>query len=256
MINVFSFAFVMGLLSLDTTAVGQFMVSRPIVVGPLVGWMLGDVGLGLAVGALVELIWISDLPVGAHLPIDLTLLAGVSTVSAMELTRAGTTIEAAVTYSLCAVIPLAVLSSEIENLIRKLNVRVVRWTQTRVEGGHLGVFEWANAFILLVHYLKAFLVAIGSLLAAYGMVRLFPRLPAEVALGLGYAPWFLMAVGCAAAIDLVVDPRLLPALIISVGCSFVLIFSLQVPPLYLLPAALFAGFLFGLFRVRKEGGFS
>jgi mannose/fructose/N-acetylgalactosamine-specific phosphotransferase system component IIC len=75
---------ILGGLSLDITAVGQFMISRPIVVGPLAGAVLGAPGIGLAVGALVELIWIGDLPVGAHMPIDNTLLAGVATYLAAE----------------------------------------------------------------------------------------------------------------------------------------------------------------------------
>ena len=58
----------LGLLSLDVSAVGQFMLSRPIVVGPLVGTVTGHVELGLTMGALIELLWIADVPVGAHLP--------------------------------------------------------------------------------------------------------------------------------------------------------------------------------------------
>ena len=44
-----------GLLGLDGTAVGQFMVSRPVVAGTLVGWVLGVPGLGLSIGAMLEL---------------------------------------------------------------------------------------------------------------------------------------------------------------------------------------------------------
>ena len=64
----------LGLLSLDVTAIGQFMVSRPIVVGPLVGLVTGHPELGLTLGALTELLWIADVPVGSHLPMDLCML--------------------------------------------------------------------------------------------------------------------------------------------------------------------------------------
>lgn len=74
----FTISLAMALLSLDETTVGQFMFSRPIVTGPLVGWLCGQPGIGLEMGALIELIWINDLPVGAHLPIDLTMLSGIS----------------------------------------------------------------------------------------------------------------------------------------------------------------------------------
>lgn len=55
---------------LDRTAFLQIMVSRPIVVGPLTGWLLGDPSTGLQVGLLVELLWLGRLPVGAAIPPD------------------------------------------------------------------------------------------------------------------------------------------------------------------------------------------
>ncbi|MED5200176.1 MAG: hypothetical protein VYB51_10255 [Gemmatimonadota bacterium] len=42
-----SLAILGGLLALDATSVGQFMISRPLVAGTLAGWWLGDPGVGL-----------------------------------------------------------------------------------------------------------------------------------------------------------------------------------------------------------------
>ena len=42
-----------GLLGLDATGVGQFMVSRPLVAGALTGWLLGDVALGVTIGVVL-----------------------------------------------------------------------------------------------------------------------------------------------------------------------------------------------------------
>jgi len=47
--------FIRGLLSLDVSAWGQIMVSRPIVCGPLIGLLLGDLKTGLIIGVLLEL---------------------------------------------------------------------------------------------------------------------------------------------------------------------------------------------------------
>ncbi len=55
--------------ALDTTSVGQFMVSRPLVAGTLAGWILGDPATGLLVGGLLEGVHLADLPSGgARLP--------------------------------------------------------------------------------------------------------------------------------------------------------------------------------------------
>lgn len=53
-----------AVLALDTTSVGQTMVSRPLVAGPLTGWILGDPALGLAVGAVLELYLLVSFPSG------------------------------------------------------------------------------------------------------------------------------------------------------------------------------------------------
>ena len=59
-----SLAFLGGLLALDATSVGQFMVSRPLVSGTLAGWWLGDPALGLEIGAILELFHLAGVPAG------------------------------------------------------------------------------------------------------------------------------------------------------------------------------------------------
>jgi len=53
-----------GLLALDATSVGQFMISRPLVAGLLAGWATGDPTLGLLVGALLEIYLLVSFPTG------------------------------------------------------------------------------------------------------------------------------------------------------------------------------------------------
>jgi len=53
-----------GVLALDATSAGQFMVSRPLVAGALAGWVLGDAATGLVVGALLELYLLVSFPSG------------------------------------------------------------------------------------------------------------------------------------------------------------------------------------------------
>jgi len=53
-----------GLLALDSTAFGQFMISRPLVAGVLTGWVVGDPVQGLLIGGILEVYFISIFPVG------------------------------------------------------------------------------------------------------------------------------------------------------------------------------------------------
>ena len=53
-----------GLLALDGTSMGQFMISRPLVAGVLTGWIVGDPLTGLLIGGILEIYLISTFPVG------------------------------------------------------------------------------------------------------------------------------------------------------------------------------------------------
>ncbi len=54
-----------GFVSLDTTALMQVMLSRPLVSCSVIGLILGNFPLGFLVGIVSELLYISELPVGA-----------------------------------------------------------------------------------------------------------------------------------------------------------------------------------------------
>ena len=62
--NIVLLSLLGGVLAVDGTSVGQFMVSRPLVAGVLAGSLLGDPLGGLWVGGILELLLLSDLPVG------------------------------------------------------------------------------------------------------------------------------------------------------------------------------------------------
>lgn len=54
-----------GIVATDTTALLQIMISRPIIACSMIGLMLGNFPLGFTIGILAELLYISELPVGA-----------------------------------------------------------------------------------------------------------------------------------------------------------------------------------------------
>ena len=51
--------------ALDLVSVPQAMLSRPLVVGAVAGWLVGDVETGLRIGAVLELFALDVLPIGA-----------------------------------------------------------------------------------------------------------------------------------------------------------------------------------------------
>ncbi|HEX6042585.1 PTS sugar transporter subunit IIC [Longimicrobium sp.] len=54
-----------GVLALDATSLGQFMLSRPLIAAGLAGMVMGNPHAGIIVGLLLEAIHLAVLPVGA-----------------------------------------------------------------------------------------------------------------------------------------------------------------------------------------------
>lgn len=54
-----------GVVALDATSLGQLMLSRPLVSATLAGWLVGAPAQGAVVGAVLEVLHLGVLPVGA-----------------------------------------------------------------------------------------------------------------------------------------------------------------------------------------------
>jgi mannose/fructose/N-acetylgalactosamine-specific phosphotransferase system component IIC len=61
-------SFLAGLLELDNVQAGQFLFSRPALVGPALGWLNGFPLEGAKLGFLIELIYLDFIPVGGVVP--------------------------------------------------------------------------------------------------------------------------------------------------------------------------------------------
>ena len=61
-----------GVISLDFTACGPFMVSQPLVCGPVFGWLVGQTAVGVIIGGIVQLLWMDLSPIGVSIPYDAT----------------------------------------------------------------------------------------------------------------------------------------------------------------------------------------
>ena len=120
---IFGVALVGGILGLDRTAAGQFMISQPIVAGPLTGWMLGDTAAGLVIGAVLELIWVLDMPVGAFVPADSTIGA-VSATAIAALGSAGNATPDLIGFSILLTTAMVPITMKVEGAGRTYNSRV------------------------------------------------------------------------------------------------------------------------------------
>lgn len=120
---------------LDRWPAVQSMVSRPLVVGPAVGAVLGDVGAGVVWGAVFEAAFLGLLPVGAARVPDASLAALTGTVVAIEGAAGG-----APPAGLAVALGLAAgfLGERADRWHRRWNGRTAARVEARVGAGDLG----------------------------------------------------------------------------------------------------------------------
>ncbi len=140
-----------GLLALDGTSLGQFMISRPLVAGVLTGWMVGDPVLGLLIGGILEVYFISIFPAGgAEFP-----EGGPPTLVAVA-TGAAVSGPAGVALGALLGFLLSRLSAHSVRILRKINGRLapdpsrMEVTPSRIVWAHFGglVFDFSRGCLL------------------------------------------------------------------------------------------------------------
>ena len=195
MIESIWLAAIAALVSLDVTAFGQFMISRPIVVGPIFGFLLGDIKTGIWLGMIVELLWVGVIPMGASVPPDTTAMAILSTVWGM---RGVPNHPSSVVLALALAIPAAVLFRLVDVAQRYAHVRIARWVQDAPDGALESRISQGIYAGFLLFFIKAFLFYAGLLYAGSVVTReVYFRLSPMMVNGLGLAWRVLPVVGFA-----------------------------------------------------------
>ncbi len=166
-----------GIIGLDRTAFGQFMISQPVVVAPLTGLLLGDPIAGLMIGAVLELIWVLDMPVGTFVPADSTI-AAVSATAIAVLAGGGKAGLDNIGFSLLATTAMLPVTMIADGLIRTFNSRLAEAPLAAPAEQAGALLAQAQLKGLVVFFLKSFvlyLVFIPVGLAAAGLFARFPE---------------------------------------------------------------------------------
>src|SRR3990170_3175545 len=132
----FLLAAVLGAIAyLDRTAAFQLMLHRPLVVATAMGAVFGNVTAGAQVGAVMELLYLVRLPVGASVPPDDTgaaMFAGAA--AAVAASSVGLS-AGSFTAVLLLSVPCAELGKAADRLVRRINGRIAALTIDSVERG-------------------------------------------------------------------------------------------------------------------------
>ncbi len=172
-------AVVGALVGLDRTAVGQVMVSQPIVAAPFVGWMLGDPITGFVIGVTLELIWILDMPVGTFVPADSTISAVSATAIAALAYPGGAPLPVA-GASILLTTGMGLVTMRADGMVRHWNARLADAIET--DQGRDAESRLARAHFsgLALFFMKSFLLYLIFLPLGIAAVTVFQHLPQNV----------------------------------------------------------------------------
>ncbi len=249
LLSIVGVAFVGGIIGLDRTAAGQFMVSQPIVAGPITGWMLGDVTTGLVIGAVLELIWVLDIPVGTFVPADATIGAMLATAIAVLGSRGSAPLDQ-IGFSILLTTGMVPITMMADALVRKWNSRLAEMA-VAASGEDAGrKLAQAHLSGLLIFFLKSFILYLVFLPVGLGAAFLFARLPEKFHSAMTLFVKILPLLGAAIVVRKLSVKTLDRFLLVGFLIAAVLTQLSHIPALVVVAMVIGAGFLGARFSER------
>lgn len=179
------------------------MISRPIVIAPLIGLLLNNLYAGLIIGAFVELIWIDRIPIGTYIPPNDSIVAVIATSTvALAGQRSGGEFTPLIALSILMAIPCGILAKKVDILIiksndilsdqaledaKKSNIRAI---EKKVYSGLIKVFLFDVFYLLVVQMIFITVV-----------IWVYPKLPRTIISTLSFMYYFLPLLGIAVAMN-------------------------------------------------------
>ncbi len=197
-----------GFAAIERKGALQLMLSRPIVLAPLLGWALGDAQGGLMLGVPLELLFLGGVNLGGNLPDNETLLAGAVTsmVVPAGLASGFGTEPVLAALGLALLAPLAVLGRRLEGASERRNGELAALALARAGRGDASA-AGLNLSGLVLPFLSASAICALCVLLSPLLAAVRIRCPVRLALGLEGGWHVIWALAAATAIRAIRDPR-------------------------------------------------
>jgi fructoselysine and glucoselysine-specific PTS system IID component len=183
---------------------GTTLLSRPLVLGPLVGLVLGDLTQGVIIGATLELIFMGNIKVGAAIPPDV-ITGGVLGTAFAIISGKGPAI------ALAIAVPVSILSEMIISGLFVFRAVLNKKFDQYAEEGDYQKIQWLHIFSgLLRPLLMGIIILLALQLGAAAMKSFLDMIPLWVQTGLQVAGNMLPALGFALLMNLMFNKKVAP----------------------------------------------
>lgn len=195
-----------GVVGLDRRGAFQAMISQPLVAVPLLGFALGHLELGLQLGALLQLLWMSSMLFGANTPPNETLssmaVAGMVLLYGKHIAAPDVALW---TIAILLAVPLGPLGRHIDMRLERLNLTLSEQAVAAAAEGRDAVIDrlpWVG--LARVFSLHAALIALVSGLGLLLLAAVHPFLGGSLRAAMIVVGTYLVpALGVAVALSLV-----------------------------------------------------
>lgn len=190
MITIVSF-----ILGIDDVSTKLFR--RPLLIAPIIGFILGDLQAGLAIGATLEIMWMGIGNVGAYMAPDIITGTLISTSLAI-VSRGDAGLEATVATAVTLAVPTALLAQQLLVLIESVNCSLNSWAARLAENADVKGTVWLiYPPAVLTGLARALPTFIALQFGAGAIQQLVDALPEVVIGGLSVAGKIIPTVGIA-----------------------------------------------------------
>lgn len=223
----------------------QSSFERPLICGTVVGLIYGNIGLGLAIGGTLELMWMGVEGIGGASPADVTVSTIFATAMACSLGKG-------VSEAVALAVPVSLFANLIKQAFTTLNSFFHRHFETLAAKGDIdGLSRWA-LLSFPYNFAIGFLIIIVSISLGSGPVKaLLDTVPAWVTKGLSVAGGILPAVGFAMVLRMMYKTEYLPFL--AVGFALGAYLNMPILGVAIIGAAV-AAVLFQVKQLTKRQG--
>jgi mannose PTS system EIIC component len=192
-----------SLLCLDRVFI-QAMISRPVVIAPLIGLVFNNLYAGLIIGALIELIWIDRLPLGTYIPPNDSIAAVLATsIAVIAGSRLGGTSTQLIALAVLLAIPCGALAKQMDVMIIHSNDSLSDKALEDAKDNNIAAIEKKNYLGLIRVFLSyAVFLFVAQMAFVPLVVWIYPKFNQTMLTALSFTYYFLPLLGIAVAINM------------------------------------------------------
>ena len=191
-----------GLLCLDRVFI-QAMISRPIIIAPVIGLILQNPSAGLIIGAMIEMFWIDRISIGIYIPPNDSLVAVLATsIAILAGEKLGSVSPGLIAFSISLFIPFGILAKQIDILIIKSNDLLSDQALDDAKKSDIRAIE-QKTYLGLIKTLLFYIIYLFVLQAIFipGVIWVYPKITSAIIKMLTMIYYFLPLLGIAVALN-------------------------------------------------------